>query len=97
MIKAKPTINVMAGFLSGSLVATAITLLVAPQSGEKTRYKIKRNVIKTRRKAEMALDDARSRLVEVVEDTQSKAEQLLHDVSQEAKDRIASLTEITHR
>ena len=87
----------MAGFLSGGLVATAVTLLVAPQSGERTRRQIKRNYMKTRRKAELALEDARSQLMEAVEDTQKKAEELLHEVSEEAKRRTAILTDITHR
>jgi len=97
MIKARSAVNVMAGFLSGGLVATAVTLLVAPQSGERTRRQIKRNYMKTRRKAELALEDARSQLMEAVEDTQKKAEELLHEVSEEAKRRTAILTDITHR
>ena len=97
MLKAKPTVNVMAGFLSGGLVAAAITLLVAPQSGEKTRAKIKRNVLKARRKAELALEDTRSQVLEAVEDTQSKVEELLDEIGQEAKRRTARLTEIAHR
>jgi gas vesicle protein len=97
MIKARSAVNVMTGFLSGGLVATAVTLLVAPQSGERTRRQIKKNYLKTMRKAEMALEDARSQVLEAVEDTQSKVEELLDEIGQEAKRRTARLTEIAHR
>jgi gas vesicle protein len=57
-----PNLKITGGFLLGGLVATVITLLMAPQSGRQTRHKIQENLLDAGQRARMALDDTRSQV-----------------------------------
>lgn len=60
--------GVVTGLLVGSVVGTAVGILMAPQSGARTRRKIKHDVIGAQRKAILAFDDAKDKAREVVQD-----------------------------
>jgi len=60
--------GVFTGLLVGSVVGTAVGILMAPNSGARTRRKIKHEVLGAQRKAKMAIEDAKDKAREVVQD-----------------------------
>jgi gas vesicle protein len=60
------------GFIVGGLIAGGVALLMAPQSGEETRRKLKEGAMDAQRKASMAMDDARNRVMETVDTATSE-------------------------
>ena len=76
MADLKSTLKTIGGFLLGGLLATGLTLLMAPHSGEQTRHKIRRNLLRARGKARDALEDTRSQVTD-------KARQWADDANQD--------------
>jgi gas vesicle protein len=76
-------VNHLGSFLSGALVGglagAATILLLAPQSGERTRTQIQQGGIELRHQVTGAVDDA-------VSQTRAKARQITSDVREKAKE-----------
>ena len=74
------TMRVVAGLLVGGLVGAAVTLLLAPQSGQRTRAQIQQKSIELRDQASDSLDDAvaqvRVKTRQITSDIGGKAEEL---------------------
>jgi gas vesicle protein len=83
MRDSKSSLKIMGGILLGGLVATGVTLLMAPQSGEKTRHKIQENLLDAGQKARMALEDTRSQVTDKARKWASGANQ---EISQTRKE-----------
>lgn len=73
--------SIISAFAIGGLIGVGLTLLMAPQSGEKTRT--------------MILDkssDLKGRAVGTVEDTRDKAGKAIDDLSNGAKNTVSNLS-----
>jgi gas vesicle protein len=84
------------GFVIGGLVGAAVSLLLAPQSGEETRTLIRDKSIEIRDQVEQSADDARKRAEQLAADAKSKAEDLQKRgqvVLEEQKTRIEKAVE----
>jgi gas vesicle protein len=92
----KQTLNIIAGFVSGGLVAAVVTLLVAPQSGVQTRHQIKKYALDAKSEAATALESARSQMMSSVEDVEIKARRLAEDIRREAKRRSSKVVSAWH-
>ena len=66
--------GLLIGLLIGGLTGAVVMLLVAPQSGKRTRAKLYRQGAEWREQAAETVDDA-------VAQTRDKARQITHDVS----------------
>src|SRR5512136_1442876 len=66
----------LAGFIVGGLVGAATALILAPQSGERTRTQIREKSIELRDRAEDLADDARVRAEEAAEEARKRADEL---------------------
>jgi gas vesicle protein len=75
------------GFLVGGLTGAAISLLLAPQSGEETRSLIKEKAIILRDKASETLDDAYARAESAAAEAKTRAE----DFAKIARERAIEL------
>jgi gas vesicle protein len=87
----------VAGFLVGGLIAGAVALLYAPQSGEETRRDIKENVLEAKQKASLAIGDAKERMMVSMEEVQGKAQTMLENVSQEVQTRTGRSKEASSK
>ena len=75
--------------LAGAILGAAAALLVAPQSGQKTRRDIARYAKRTGRKLEGAAGDVVDRVTEMADAIEEKAEELLEkgkDLSIESRE-----------
>jgi gas vesicle protein len=72
-------VGIVIGTLIGGLGGALAMLLLAPQSGKKTRAKLKRQSRKLREQATDTMEDA-------VASTQAKARQVTRDVSDKAEE-----------
>ena len=72
-----------AGFFVGGMIAAAVALLYAPQSGEETRREIGERAMQTRQQAQQAISGAKAHLVESVEELQGRTQKLLKNVEEE--------------
>lgn len=74
--------GVLAGLLVGSLAGAGAMLLLAPQSGEKTRAQIQEKGIELRDQTTGMMDDAMARVwlarKKITRDARRKAQELLH-------------------
>ena len=66
----------LSGFLVGGLVGAAVSLLMAPQSGEQTRTQIADKGIELRGRADAELEQFRVRAEKTLEDVRKQAEDL---------------------
>jgi gas vesicle protein len=83
MRDSKTTMKIMGGILLGGLIATGVTLLMAPQSGQQTRHKIQDDLVQAGRKARMALEDTR---VQVTDKARKWASGANQEISQTGRD-----------
>ncbi len=90
----------LAGLLAGGLVGMATMLLLAPQSGEKTRGEIQLKGIKLRDQAtetaKGAMEQARQTTQQITGDVREKAEELQqrgHDLLGEQRERLSTFVE----
>jgi gas vesicle protein len=74
------SLSVLTGFAIGSAIGATVALLMAPASGEETRYKIKSGVSEAQRKT-----------MNAVGDVQSKTRALVEDVRQDLQERVTLL------
>jgi len=72
-------VGLLVGLLIGGLASAVATLLLAPQSGKRTRAKIRRQSAEWREQAADTMDDA-------VAQARIKARQVTHDVSDKAEE-----------
>lgn len=82
MIDKNKIISMISMFAVGGLIGAGVALLMAPQSGQKTRSLIRDKSMELKDKA-----------VGTVEDTRSRAESTLNDITSQTKDRVSSLTQ----
>ena len=94
---AKYLYGFLAGLLAGSLVAAAATLLLAPQSGKRTRARIQRESAKLREQTadtvEDALAQARAKAGQITGDVREKTDELeqrAQAVFDEQSERLSS-------
>ena len=71
--------NFLAGFLLGGLSGAVTMLLLAPQSGKKTRTNLQRKGIEVRDQMVKSVEDATAQV-------RSKAREVTHDVQEQAED-----------
>jgi len=86
----------LAGFIVGGLVGAATALILAPQSGERTRTQIREKSIELRDRAEDLAEDARLRADEAAEEARKRADELQQrgrQVYQEQRTRLTSAVE----
>jgi len=95
---ASNTMRVVAGLLIGGLVGVGVTLLLAPQSGKRTRADIQHKSLELREQASDSLDDAvsqvRVKTRQITSDINDKAEELQQrgqDLIDEQKERISAM------
>jgi gas vesicle protein len=74
-------VSVLGAFLLGGLIGAGIALLMAPQSGEEMRSRIRDRSVELKDKA-----------VEAAEDTRQRASQKLDDIASQTKDKVASIS-----
>jgi gas vesicle protein len=74
----------LAGFLVGGLVGAATALILAPQSGERTRTQIREKGIELRDRAEDLAEDARVRAERLAEEAQLRAEEAVGEARKRA-------------
>jgi gas vesicle protein len=79
-INNKKTWSFLISLMVGSLIGAGVALLMAPQSGDKTRALIRDKSIELKDKA-----------LETAESTRDRAEKTLGDVSQNTRDRANEL------
>jgi gas vesicle protein len=91
-------LRVVIGMLIGSLAGAGVMLLMAPQSGRRTRAKLQMKGIELRDQASESLDDAvsqvRSRTRQITSEISDKAEELQQrgqDLIDEQKVRLSAL------
>ena len=90
----------LAGLLLGSLVGAGVMLLVAPQSGKRTRAQIRRRAREMRKESAETVDgavaQARAKAHQVSTSLHEQAEELQHrgqDVLDEGKERLSVVVE----
>jgi len=66
----------LSGFMLGGFVGTAISLLTAPQSGEKTRLQIRQKGLELRDQAVESAEEARRRAEEAAAQARTRVEGL---------------------
>ena len=90
----------VAGLLLGALAGAGAMLLLAPQSGKKTRRQIQRKGKNLRKQTDKAMDDAvsqaRAKAHQVTKNMHGQAENLQQrgqDILDEGKDRLSVVVE----
>jgi gas vesicle protein len=98
--KVRTTKGFLAGVLVGGLAGAGAMLLLAPQSGKRTRAKIQQKSIELREQASDSLDDAvaqvRVKARQVKSGMSDKAEELQQrgqEMIEEQKERFSTLVE----
>ena len=91
------TMRVVAGLLIGGLAGAGVMLLLAPQSGKRTRASIQRKSIELRDQASDSLDDAvaqvRATARQITSDISDRAEELQQrgqEMLDEQKERLSA-------
>ena len=83
----KTLLNMMIGFVLGSLIGAVVALLNAPRSGEETRAQIQNEVIETRTRIGEAIADAQVNTFERLDEIQGQINDFVQRVGNKA-DRI---------
>lgn len=78
----------LAGAAVGALVGAGVALLYAPQSGRRTRGKIRRRAEDLAEQAEEKVERAREDARRTAEDVRRKAEESGERISQRVRDRV---------
>jgi len=84
------------GFVIGGLVGAAVSLLLAPQSGEETRTLIREKSIEIKDQVEQTAEEARLKAEQLATEAKTKAEELQRRgqvVLEEQKSRIEKAVE----
>lgn len=86
----------LAGLLVGGLAGAGAMLLLAPQSGKRTRAKIQHQSLELRDQAEDAVAKARVKARQITADVHEQAEELQHHgqhMLDEQKERLSTVVE----
>jgi gas vesicle protein len=78
----------LAGFVLGGLVGAAVSLLLAPQTGEDTRAEIHDRSIELRERATETAEQVRTRADEMVIEAQKRAEEMAAQSKTKADDLL---------
>ncbi len=73
-------LSIASAFVIGGLIGAAVALLMAPQSGEKTRHMIRSKSMEIRDKA-----------MDTAQETRDRASKAIGDVAKQTKDRATML------
>ncbi len=73
--------GMLAGLLIGALAGAIAMLLLAPQSGKRTRAKLRRRSVALRAQT----DETMENMEDAIEDARDKADQLTHDARKQAE------------
>ncbi len=73
-------VSVLSAFVIGGLVGAGIALLMAPQSGQKTRKMIASKS-----------SDIKDKALGTAEDTRDRASKAINDLSKQTKDRVSTM------
>lgn len=84
-------------FLLGAATGISVALLNAPDSGEKTRKKLRDGLAETRSRAEGAISDAQARARGAVEEVQNRAQTIVHEIGDKVQHGTEKLREATSR
>jgi gas vesicle protein len=76
----------LAGFVIGGLVGAAVSLLLAPQSGEETRAFIKDKSIELKDKASETAEEALARAEKAAAEARSRADELTKQARERAEE-----------
>jgi gas vesicle protein len=74
-------VSIISAFAVGGLLGAGIALLMAPQSGQETRDRIRNKSLEIKDKA-----------IETAEDTRERATRAISDVTQQTKEKVSSLS-----
>jgi gas vesicle protein len=74
-------VSLISAFAIGGLIGAGVALLMAPQSGQETRDRIRNKSIELKDKA-----------LETAEDTRHRAARALNDVTQQTKEKVSSIS-----
>ena len=83
--------KVMTVFLAGGLIGAGLALLYAPESGDKTRQKVKEGTDKALQIAKELQEKWLERLDGIVQDVKTKSSQLIEDGKTLAEDKKREL------
>ena len=75
-------------FLAGLALGAGLALLLAPESGEDLRRRLKRNAKRAQHAAEDLAVDAKKRVRRVAEDVKGRAEEMMDDARHEFESRM---------
>jgi gas vesicle protein len=81
-MKVTRILSLISMFIVGGLLGAGVALLMAPQSGRRTRLKIRDKGI-----------ELRERAAETAEDTRHRASHTLDDLASSTRERVSSLKE----
>ncbi len=84
-------------FLAGLAIGAGLALLVAPQSGEELRRRIRRNAHRAKLAAEDLAHDAKKRARDLTTDMKERAEDLLDDARHEVETRVDDVRHVVNR
>ncbi|AYN66062.1 YtxH domain-containing protein [Euzebyella marina] len=77
--------NILLAVLTGAIIGAGAGILYAPDKGEKTRKKIKKNALKTK-------EDITSRISQAAEELTKTAEEKKIDFEQKLEDTISNMS-----
>lgn len=75
-----------AGLVIGGLIGAALSLLLAPQSGEETRAQLREKGLDLQHTASESLADSRGKADYIIADARAKAEKILADARTKAEE-----------
>jgi gas vesicle protein len=83
-----------AGLVIGGMVGAGLALLLAPQSGEKTRTQIRNVSVELKERANETLAEAREKAEAITADARRKAEEIMEEARERAEEITAEAMKI---
>ena len=78
--------SLFTGFLIGGLAGIIAAFLIAPQSGEETRFRLRDKGLELKDRALTTMDETRTRAEQALADTKVRAGEKLQDISSRAEE-----------
>jgi gas vesicle protein len=83
-----------AGLVIGGMVGAGLALLLAPQSGEKTRTQIRNVSVELKERANETLAEAREKAEAITADARRRAEEIMEEARERAEEITAEAMKI---